>query len=278
MKKNFLFVLVLVLIPLLLGCKKGRNETVDDDFDIEMADYPGDLFDSLMWAQYHCPEDEEKTVYEWVWAYEVRDTLDIYDIDSLDTLCKNLDVCYRSYSRSACTADMTTGEELYSATARFRMLNAYQALAGLTEETPLGKNVDCYYDDYSLWEALFKEFDEWYKERGNCRFMNLYCYYHHLADLRTEVLLEELDCLTEGGDSLHQFINAKPPQIDREWLKTHPAIRRWYNYRMKMADKLRRHNASQAQCLRALTYKQYTRYVKFEREYEEEYYIEEDEL
>ena len=68
MKKNFLFVLVLVLIPLLLGCKKGRNETVDADFNIEMASHSGDPFDSLMWLQYHCPEEEEKTVYEWNWA------------------------------------------------------------------------------------------------------------------------------------------------------------------------------------------------------------------
>jgi hypothetical protein len=104
--------------------------------------------------------------------------------------------------------------------------------------------------------------------------MYLYCYYHHLADLRTEVLLEELDCLTEGGEKLHQFVNAKSPQIDQGWLKTHPAIRRWYNYRMKMADKLLRHDASQAQCLRALTYKQYIRYVELEKEYEEEYYYE----
>ena len=263
--------LLMMILPFLAGCKRGGHVTTGTDFNDEKSKYHSGLFDSLMWAQYDCPEDEEKTVYEWNWAYDVRETLDVDDLDSLTTLCREEDEGYQSYAESPSTADMTTATEVYATTGRFRMLNAFQALAELTAETPLGMNADCYYDDYCLWESLYKEFDEWYKSTGNERFMTLFCYYRHLADLRTDILLEELASFSKGGKALEHYANTKPPRIDQKWQKTHPAIHRWYNYRMKMADKLRRHNASQAQCLRALTYKQYTRYVEFEKEYEEEY-------
>lgn len=57
-----------------------------EDMDFDEVACRDDLFDSLMWLQYHCPEDEEKTVYEWNWAYDVRETLGVDDLDSLTIL------------------------------------------------------------------------------------------------------------------------------------------------------------------------------------------------
>lgn len=260
---NKMVVILLLALPFFDACHRERQDMADLDF--EMPKYPDELFDSLMWLQYQCPDDEEKTVYEWSWAYDVRETLDVDDLDSLTTLCKEEDDSYHSYAESPSTSDMTTAAEIYAATARFRMLNAYQALAELTAETPLGQDADCYFDDYALWENLYKEFDERYQNTGNDRFMMLFSYYSHLADLRTDILLEELACLSEGRKT---YPNATPPQLDQEWLKSHPAIRHWYDYRMAMANNLQPHDLSQAQSLRALTYKQFTRYVEYETEAE----------
>ena len=88
-----------------------------------------DLFDSLMWLQYHCPEDEEKTVYEWNWAYDVRETLGVDDLDSLTTLSRNQDHSYRYLSDSCVPFEINTATNMYAATARFCMLNVYQSLA-----------------------------------------------------------------------------------------------------------------------------------------------------
>lgn len=270
MKKNFLFVLVLVLIPLLLGCKKGRNETVDADFNIEMASHSGDPFDSLMWLQYHCPEEEEKTVYEWNWAYDVREVLGIEDLDSLTILSRKEDDSYQDLSDSGIPFQMNTASNVYAGTARFCMLNVYQALAELVCETPLGEN-DNYYHDYVLWEELFKEFDAWYVNGGSGRGYEVDYYYTQLAEFRTESLLEELAFFSEDETNRKLYANARHPRMDKQWMKTHPAIQNWYNHRMEMANKIQRHNPSWAQCIRALTYKQVDLYIRFETKTEKEY-------
>ena len=258
--------LLLMIIPgLFNGCDREGQEIADLDF--EMPTYPGALFDSLMWQQYECPDNEEKTVYEWNWAYEVREILGVDDLDSLSTLSHELDNSFESYASSGSTSYMTTAAEIYAATARFRMLNAYQALAELTAETPLGET-DFYYHDYMLWEEIYQEFDDWYEEGGNSRCMELYGYYRQLAEFRTDILLEELAIFSEDDTKHESFVHAKPIQIDTQWLKNHPAIYRWYDYRMLMADRLQRHNISQALCLRTLTYKQVSLYMKYLSRYE----------
>lgn len=260
---------LLLILPLLFdGCHRGGQE--DADWDFEITEYPGECFDSLMWQQYHCPDGEEKTAYEWNWAYEVREALGVDDLDSLTTLSRNQNHSYRYLSDSCAPFEINTATNMYAATARFCMLNAYQALAELVYETPLGDN-DSYYHDYALWEELFKEFDGWYVNGGSGRGYEVDCYYIQLAKFHTESLLDELAFFQESKPSQKQIAKALPPQWDEQWIGTHPAIQNWYNHRMKMAQKIHRVNLSWAQCIRALTYKQAALYTKFEIETEKEY-------
>lgn len=266
MKKILL--LFLSSLFFLYGCKQGGKE--QEEMDWETSSYCSTLFDSLIWQQYHCPDDEEKTVYEWNWAYNVRETLGVEDLDSLTTLSGEMNESYHSYADSGITSVMTTATEAYAGTARFCMLNVYQALAELVVDTPLGRN-DSYYYDYALWEELFKEFDIRYENAGNGRLIEVNGYYRQLAELRTEVLYEELAFFSEEKPLLEQFANAQPPQWNKQWIKSHPAIHRWYEHRIKMASMLQSHHPVWAQCIRALTYKQVTLYTQFEKETEEYY-------
>ena len=165
---------------------------------------------------------------------------------------------------------MNTASNVYAGTARFCMLNVYQALAELVSETPLGEN-DNYYHDYVLWEELFKEFDAWYVNGGSGRGYEVDCYYTQLAEFRTEYLLEELAFFSEDETNRKLYANARHPRMDKQWMKTHSAIQNWYKHRMKMANKIQRHNSSWAQCIRALTYKQVDLYIRFETKTEKEY-------
>lgn len=253
---------LLLILPLLFdGCHRGGQEEVDWDFDI--SEYPVARFDSLMWLQYHCPDGEEKTVYEWNWAYEVREALGLEDLDSLETLCHELNGSYESYASSGTTCYMTTAAEVFAGTARFRMLNVYQTLAGLTADTPLGET-DFYYHDYMLWEELFKEFDENYEEGGNGRGVELCGYYRRLAELRMEILLEELAFFSEDKAKSKPYVHVAPSPRGKQWLISRPAIHRWYNYRMLMADRIQRDDPSRAQFFRVLTFKQVSLYRQFE--------------
>ena len=265
-----LILLISFILPFLLSCKQGGQEVAD--FDDEMPKFPDQRFDSLMWLQYHCPDDEEKTAYEWNWAYDVRETLGVDDLDSLAVLTREQDDGYQSYASSCVTSDMVTASEVYAGTARFRMLNAYEALAELTAETPLGSLDDCYYRDYVLWEELYKEYDEYYNETGGFRFVNLNSYYAYLADLRTELLRQELACFSAGKNS-PKLSDAK---ADLRWDKQHKAIRRWYDYRLTMAEKLQQTAPSQAQCIRALSRQAVQWYMDFTTDYETSTQVPED--
>ena len=265
-----LILLTSFILPFLLSCKQGGQEVAD--FDDEMPKSPDQRFDSLMWLQYHCPDDEEKTAYEWNWAYDVRETLGVDDLDSLAALTREQDDGYQSYASSCVTSDMVTASEVYAGTARFRMLNAYEALAELTAETPLGSLDDCYYRDYVLWEELYKEYDEYYNETGGFRFVNLNSYYAYLADLRTELLRQELACFS-GSQGSPKPSDAK---VDIHWDKQHKAIRRWYDYRLTMAEKLQQTAPSQAQCIRALSRQAVQWYMEFTTDYETSTQVPED--
>ena len=89
MKNTIIFVLVLIL--LLLGCKRVGQDKVGADPEFEVSNYPDGLLDSLMWAQYHCPEGEDEMIYKWNWAYDVCDSLGIYELESLDSLTHQLE-------------------------------------------------------------------------------------------------------------------------------------------------------------------------------------------
>lgn len=264
-------VVLLAISTMMFGCK-GKGQ-MSDKLDYEVSQAPDELFDSLLWQQYHCPDRTEKTIYEWNWAYGVRETIGIDDLDNLSTLSLELDSSYHSYAASPMAADMTTASEVYAGTARFRMLNVYQSLADLMAESPLGDE-DCYFMDYSLWEELFKEFDYWYKDKGNWRFIFLNSYYKHIADLRSEVLKEELTLLLNGEPEQKTIVESIAPRLDKKWMNEHQAISRWFDHRMKMADKIQRSSEYQAECVRTLTYKQVSLYVEYQKEAEKEYYME----
>jgi hypothetical protein len=155
------------------------------------------------------------------------------------------------------------------------MLNVYQSLVDLMAESTLG-NDDSYFKDYALWEELFKEFDYWYKDKGNWRFIFLNSYYKHVTDLRTNVLKEELSLLSNGDSEQKEFVTPKVPRLDWKWMKEHQAISRWFDHRMKMADKIQDSSVYQAECIRALTYKQMSLYVDYQTKAEKEYYMEDE--
>lgn len=256
-----ILLLLLTMMVFLNGCQRERQDVADNDF--EELSYRDDLFDSLMWLQYHCPDDKGKTIYEWNWAYDVREVLGIKNLDSLTILSRNEDDSYHYLSDSGIPFQMNTASNVYAGTARFCMLNVYQALAELVCETPLGEN-DNYYHDYVLWEELFKEFDAWYVNGGSGRGYEVDYYYTQLAEFRTESLLEELAFFSEDETNQKLYANARHPRMDKQWMKTHPAIQNWYNHRMKMANKIQRQNPSWAQCIRALTYKLVDLYIRYE--------------
>ena len=267
-------VALLAISTILLGCK--GNGLIPDKSNDETLQDLDELFDSLLWQQYHSPEKTEKTVYEWKWAYDVREAIGVDDLDSLTTLSFELDSSYHSYAASPMAADMTTASEVYAGTARFRMLNVYQSLADLMAESTLGDD-DGYYKDYALWEDLFKEFDYWYKDKGNWRFIFLNSYYKHIADLRSEVLKEELALLSNGEGLQKTIVKSKAPRLDQKWINEHQAISRWFGHRMKMADKIQCSSVYQAECIRFLTYKQVSLYIEYQTKAEKEYNLDDDE-
>lgn len=263
-----ILLLTLSITVFLHGCKQGEQSMTDLDF--EDQECPNELFDSLIWQQYHCPDDEEKTAFEWNWAYDVREAIGVEDLDSLTSLSRDIDSSYHFLATSGIPFQMDTATRAYAGTARFCMLNVYQSLAELVAETPLNDNYS-YYIDYALWEGLFKEFDAWYVNAGSSRGYEVNCYYKQLAESRTDYLFEELSYFSGGKSLREQDTDAEPPHWDKQWIKTHPAIRLWYNHRIKMADKIQSTNPSWAQCIRTLTNKQVSHYTKFEKETEEYY-------
>lgn len=66
------------------------------------------------------------------------------------------------------------------------------------------------------------------------------------------------------------------PQWDRQWIQKHPAIRRWYDYRLTMAEKLQQTAPSQAQCIRSLSRQAVQWYMDFTIDYETSTQVPED--
>lgn len=265
---------ILSMTFFLHGCNRGGQHL--SDIDYEEQECPNELFDSLIWQQYHCPDDEGKTAFEWNWAYDVRETMGVEDLDSLTIFSRDMDDSYHDLLESGIPFQMGTAARAHAGTARFCMLNVYQTLAELVEDTSLDDDYS-YYNDYALWEDFFKEFDDRYVHGGSGRDAEIHCYYKQLAEFHTEYLLEELSCFLEDGGVLKKHTKSTPPRWDKQWIKTHPAIRRWYDHRMQMADKILRYNPSWAKCIRTLSNKQVALYIKFEKETEDFYRFDDDE-
>jgi hypothetical protein len=150
MKKLNIMIVFAASLLLLSGCKNNaaqQAEIVQEDT----------TFDRLLWQQYHCPDDEDEYVYKWNWAYEVRDSLGIEDLDSLAQLSYQFESDYEAHFGGV-TSDMVIGADAYAGAARFRMLNVYQALAELMSDTPLGTEANCYFEDFVLWEKVLVEY------------------------------------------------------------------------------------------------------------------------
>ena len=258
--------LLMMILPFLAGCKRGGHVTTGTDFNDEKSKYYSGLFDSLMWAQHHCPENEDEMIYKWNWAYTVCDSLEIYDLETLDSLTYDLEAEYKPLFGGP-TPNMITAADLFAGTARFRMINAYHVLAYMTDNTPLGGDNNDYLEDFIRWEKLYQEFDDYYNEKGNIRPMNLGCYYRRLAKIRTDLLLEEIDFIS---GELPQQPDTSSVKKDPRWDKQHQAIRQWYDFRIQMANKLQHRDASQTQCLRTLTHKAVLQYLEFTISFEKD--------
>ena len=260
MKKAFF--ISMTVLTLLLSCKGGKQQLSEDGVDSLLVS--NELFDSLIWLQYQCPENEEKTVYEWNWAIETREALGIEEREALDTLCDELDSCYLPRSGGP-TCDMIIAANLYFGTARFRMLNAYQESAAYSPDSILDDE-DFYYQDYVLWEKIYDEFDKLYDNKGNSRFLYLSTYYTHLAKLRRNALLAEM----------YSFSAEKIPTDEKEikephWDKVHKAIRNWYDYRIRTVKQLQKRNAPLAYYIRHITNDLAIKYLDFQAEVDKEY-------
>ena len=79
-----------------------------------------------------------------------------------------------------------------------------------------------------------------------------------------EILLEELAFFSEDKSKYEPYVHVAPSPCEKQWLISHPAIHRWYDYRMLMANRIQRDNPSWAQTLRDLTFKQVSHYRQFE--------------
>ena len=261
-----LILLTSFILPFLLSCKQGGQEVAD--LEPELPKIPNEVFDSLMWLRDQYPDIKD----QWDWAYDVCDALQVYDSDSLDTLTRELEESYSPYFSCISTSDMTIGADLFAATARFRMLIAYQVLAEKVADTPLDSIVNAYIEDYVRWEKLTCEYDDYYNDYGGMRLAMIDYYYRCLADLRTELLRQELACFS-GSQGSPKPSDAK---VDIHWDKQHKAIRRWYDYRLAMAEKLQQTAPSQAQCIRALSRQAVQWYMEFTTDYETSTQVPED--
>lgn len=259
--------LVLLVLSLLLGCKQQGGQEVAD-LEPELPKIPNEVLDSLMWLRDQNPDIKD----QWDWAYDVCDALQVYDSDSLDTLTRELEESYSPYFSCISTSDMTIGADLFAATARFRMLIAYQALAEKVADTPLDSIVNAYIEDYVRWEKLTCEYDDYYNDYGGMRLAMIDYYYRCLADFRTKLLRQELACFS-GSQGSPKPSDAK---VDIHWDKQHKAIRRWYDYRLAMAEKLQQTAPSQAQCIRSLSRQAVQWYMDFTIDYETSTQVPED--
>lgn len=260
MKK--VLVIPMTLLALLFSCKGGKQQLSEAGAEsLLVAD---EMYDSLIWLQYQCPPDEEETVYQWNWAMETRETLGIEERATLDILCDELDSCYAPLSGGP-TCDMIIAARLYFATARFRMLNAYQETAAYNPDSILDDK-DFYYQDYALWEKIYEEFDRLYDNMGNGRFLYLSDYYTHLAKLRRDALLIERFSFSADKMPTEEKKTKEP-----KWDKEHKAIRNWYNYRMSMIKQLQRRNAPLAYYMRHITNDLAIKFYEFQAEVDKEY-------
>jgi hypothetical protein len=171
---------------------------------------------------------------------------EVIDLGHLDEVSERLDEYYApmtAYSQ----ADMNEAADVFACTAKFRMLNAYQTLDSLMEDSFDSKDL---FTDYLLWEGVNQEYEDNYTDGGSSAPMMLSFAYKTFCELRRTILMEEIGYLdVEHEGAAEWYVNAD----EIRWKPEQKAIRLWYDHRMKMADRLG--DSSRAEYLRRLTYK-----------------------
>lgn len=257
MMKKLLFLMAVVAI--LGGCRRNERSLTPDERDEEewvwrFDSLPTDtsvmILDSMLNKLYVDASPASRARHEWEWAREARRALglssEVIDLGHLDEVSERLDEYYApmtAYSQ----ADMNEAAGVFACTAKFRMLNAYQTLDSLMEDSFDSKDL---FTDYLLWEGVNQEYEDKYTDGGSSAPMMLSFAHKTFCELRRTILMEEIGYLdVEHEGAAEWYVEAD----EIRWKPEQKAIRLWYDHRMKMADRLG--DSSRAEYLRRMTYK-----------------------
>lgn len=255
--RKLLFLMAIVVI--FSGCRRNEGSLTPDERDEEewvwrFDSLPTDtsvmILDSMLNKLYVDASPASKARHEWEWAREARRALDlsseVIDLGHLDEVSERLDEYYApmtAYSQ----ADMNEAAGVFACTAKFRMLNAYQTLDSLMEDSFDSKDL---FTDYLLWEGVNQEYEDNYTDGGSSAPMMLSFAHKTFCELRRTILIEEIGYLdVEHEGAAEWYVDAD----EIRWKPEQKAIRLWYDHRMKMADRLG--DLSRAEYLRRMTYK-----------------------
>lgn len=255
--RKLLFLMAIVVI--FSGCRRNEGSLTPDERDEEewvwrFDSLPTDtsvmILDSMLNKLYVDASPASKARHEWEWAREARRALDlsseVIDLGHLDEVSERLDEYYApmtAYSQ----ADMNEAAGVFACTAKFRMLNAYQTLDSLMEDSFDSKDL---FTDYLLWEGVNQEYEDNYTDGGSSAPMMLSFAHKTFCELRRTILIEEIGYLdVEHEGAAEWYVDAD----EIRWKLEQKAIRLWYDHRMKMADRLG--DLSRAEYLRRMTYK-----------------------
>ena len=256
MMKQLLFIMAIVAI--LGGCRRDESRLTPDELDADWEwrfdSLPTDtsvmILDSMLNKLYIDASPASKARHEWEWAREARRALgmssEVIDLDRLDEVSEQLDEYYApltAYSQ----VEMNEAAGVFACTAKFRMLNAYQMLDSLMEDSFDSKDL---FTDYLLWEGVNQEYEDNYTDGGSSAPMMLSSAHKSLCELRRSILMEEIGYLdVEHEGAAQWYVEAD----ELRWKPGQKAIRLWYDHRMKMAARLG--DTSRAEYLRRMTYK-----------------------
>lgn len=254
---------LMVILAMLGGCKRNGNTgsyssavpyVINAEGEMTIpglsADTPVAILDSLLCQLYIDASPASKARHEWEWAKRARlalgMTTEVTDLSHLAEVSERLNDYYApltAYSQ----VDMNEAAGVFASTAKFRMLNAYQTLDSLMDES-LG-SMD-FFNDYLLWEGVYREYEDNYTDGGSSGPMMLSFAHKTLCELRRSILMEEMGYLdVEYEGAAKWYVEAD----EIRWKPELEAIRLWYDHRMKMANKLG--NTNRAEYLRRMTYK-----------------------
>ena len=199
-------------------------------------------------------EMENQAAYDWLWSQMVKHEMERYwksefksdkyldplldnpSPNELDNLCEVLnkvDEMYESYFDGP-QYSMNLASGVMASTSNLRLLFTYHTLDSLLRNNDQNLLAASYYKDYELWEDLFKEYEENYTDAGSASPMILNQTYSTFADMRNDLLNEEIGYFTENGRAALWLSQ----EGDFEWDVKQKAIHRWYDYRMAIVDKM----------------------------------------